>query len=396
MKKIFTLIFVALFAMYGLKAQATMYLVGEGFNGWSTTGNVEMTDDGEGIYSWSGTLTAGSSFAFFRDTEDWGSQRGPVAGDGSAPTGDWEATKSGGAWKLTTSGSYVIQYNYNNDQAKIALAEEVVFNPAQRKFAVTGEAFGGWNMPPSGSQIFANNGDGTYTLEYNGASASEFKLSSIDINSDFTTNWSVFDSGVMGASNLSEGDNSLLSSYGTANMQFPVSGNVTLTISNVTETGCTLTISLIEEIVPDKAFYLIGSFNEWNDTTKIQFVNNDGVFTITKEMEANAEFKIKDENGNWWGGGVTLTSENPSVTLVDGGNLVLAQESDYTLAIEGGVLTVFGFPATAVNSLFAEKSVASVKYVNMTGVMSDTPSCGINIMVVTYQDGSRKAVKVVK
>lgn len=337
MKKTITLTFVALLAMIGLKAQATMYLVGDGFNGWNTTGNVEMTDDGDGIYSWSGNLVAGSSFAFFRDTEDWGSQRGPAAGDGSAPTGDWEDTQAMGAWTLTTSGGYVIQYNYNTDQAKITLTDEPVFNPAQRRFAVTGAAFGGWNMPPSGAQVFANNGDGTYTLEFEGATAADFKLSSIDVNSDFSS-WTVFDSGVMGASNLATGDNQLSSSYGTANMHFPVSGNVTLTISNVTETSCTLNITLTEEIIPDKAYYLIGAFNEWSEETMVPFEENDGVFTLTQTF--GGEFKVKDENGNWWGGGVTLTEETPSVTLVDGGNLVLAEEKEYTLTIQNGVLTV--------------------------------------------------------
>ena len=40
MKKNFTLILVALLAMVGLKAQAAMYLVGDAFNGWNTSGNV--------------------------------------------------------------------------------------------------------------------------------------------------------------------------------------------------------------------------------------------------------------------------------------------------------------------------------------------------------------------
>lgn len=394
MKKIITLTFIALLATIGMKTQAAMFLVGEGFNGWVTTGSTTMEDNGEGIYSWSGTLTAGSSFAFFRDTEDWGSQRGPANGDGSAPTGDWEDTKSMGAWTLTTSGSYLIQYNYNTDQAKISLTDEPVFNPTQRRFAVTGDAFGGWNMPPSGAQIFSNNGDGTYTLEFEGATAGGFKLSSIDINEDFTTSWAVFDAGVMGAGNLAVGDNSLSSAFGTGNMQFPVSGDVTLTISDVTANSCTLNISTDGGTVPDKAYYLIGKFNEWDESTMIPFVEDEGAFILNYTF--SGEFKIKDENGNWWGGGVTLTSENPSVTLVDGDNLVLEHESDYTLAIEGGVLTVFGFPATSVNSLNADKNVASVKYVNMTGVMSDTPFNGINIMVVTYQDGSRKAAKLVK
>lgn len=393
MKKIITLTFVALLAMIGLKAQAAMYLVGEGFNGWTTTGNVEMTDDGEGIYSWSGSLTAGSSFAFFRDTEDWGSQRGPVSGDGSAPTGDWEETTAGGAWTLTASGDYIIQYNYNTDQAKIALSEVPVFNPAQRRFAITGAAFGGWNMPPEGNQIFANNGDGTYTLEFEGATAGDFKLSNIGINEDFS-NWAVFDTGVMGASNLAVGDNELSTSFGTGNMAFPVAGNVTLTISNVTETSCTLNITLTEEIVPDKAYYLIGAFNGWDESAMVPFVENDGVFTLTHTF--SGEFKVKDENGNWWGGGVTLTAETPSVTLIDGGNLILAEENEYTLTIEDGVLTVTGFPQTAITSLDADANVASVKYVGITGMMSEAPFNGVNIMVVTYKDGSRKAVKIVK
>lgn len=356
MKKIITLSFVALITMIGLKAQAAMYLVGEGFNGWTTTGNVEMTFDGDSIYSWEGNLTAGSSFAFFRDTENWGSQRGPANGDGSAPTGDWEETVAMGAWTLTATGSYIIQYNYNTDQAKIVLTEEPVFNPSQRRFAVTGAAFGGWNMPPAGNQVFANNGDGTYTLEFEGATASDFKLSSISSIDLFTDNWGLFDSGVMGASNLALGDNELSTSFGTANMHFPVSGNVTLTISNVTETSCTLNITLTEEIIPDKAYYLIGEFNGWDESTMVQFEENDGIFTLTQTF--GGEFKIKDENGNWLGGGVTLTEENPSVTLVDGGNLVLAEEKEYTLTIVDGVLTVT-FPSVTAGDVNGDGVVTS-------------------------------------
>ncbi len=356
MKKTITLSIVALLAMIGLKAQAAMYLVGDGFNGWTTTGNVEMTDEGDGLYSWSGNLVAGSSFAFFRDTEDWGSQRGPAAGDGSAPTGDWEDTQAMGAWTLTASGGYVIQYNYNTDQAKIVLTDEPVFNPTQRRFAVTGAAFGGWNMPPAGNQIFANNGDGTYTLEFEGATVADFKLSSIDINDSGFNSWTVFDSGVMGVSNLATGDNALSTSYGTANMHLPVSGNVTLTISNVTETSCTLNITLTEEIIPDKAYYLIGAFNEWSEETMVPFEENDGVFTLTQTF--GGEFKVKDENGNWLGGGVTLTEESPSVTLVDGGNLVLAEEKEYTLTIVDGVLTVT-FPSSVYGDVNGDGVVTS-------------------------------------
>ena len=113
------------------------------------------------------------------------------------------------------------------------------------------------------------------------------------------------------------------------------------------------TITLIDDSefiyptpAPQHAYYLIGGFNEWNQEAMIPFEENDGVFTLTYTF--GGEFKVKDEAGNWWGGGVTLTEENPSVTLVDGGNLNLDQQAEYTLTIEDGVLTVTGFPAPQV------------------------------------------------
>lgn len=342
MKKKFTLILVALFAMVGMKAQAAMYLVGDAFNGWNTSGNVVMSTDDNNIYYYTADLTAGKYFAFFKDNEGWSYQRGPAAGNNSAPSGDWENTTSGGSWRVATSGTYLIQYNHGTDQAKIAIAQQAQFDPAQRKFAVTGAAFGGWNMPPTAAQTFTNNGDGTYTLVYEGATAGQFKLSGVGINDEFDSGWGVFNGGCLYNGSLAIGDNAL-SAGNTGNMNFPVGGNVTLTISNVTESSCSLNITVNEEVIPDKAYYLIGAVNGWNDETKIPFVENDGVFTLTQTF--SGEFKIKDENGNWLGGGVTLTAENPSVTLVEGENLVLTDESEYTLTIEDGVLTVTGFPA---------------------------------------------------
>ena len=105
-----------------------------------------------------------------------------------------------------------------------------------------------------------------------------------------------------------------------------------------------------EQPQPEKAYYLIGDFNEWNQEEMVPFVEEDGVFTLTKTF--SGQFKIKDEQGKWWGGGATLTAENPSVELddTDGSdtNLVLAEEAEYTLTIEDGVLTVTGFPEPVI------------------------------------------------
>lgn len=399
MKKNFTLILVALLAMVGLKAQAAMYLVGDAFNGWNTSGNVVMSTDDNNIYYYTADLTAGKYFAFFKDNEGWSYQRGPAAGNNSAPAGDWENTTSGGSWRVATSGTYLIQYNHDTDQAKIAIAQQAQFDPAQRKFAVTGAAFGGWNMPPTAAQIFTNNGDGTYTLVYEGATAGQFKLSGVGINDEFDSGWGVFNGGCMYNGSLAIGDNAL-STGNTGNMNFPVGGNVTLTISNVTESSCSLNITVNEEVIPDKAYYLIGALNGWSDESKIPFVENDGVFTLTQTF--SGEFKIKDENGNWLGGGVTLTAENPSVTLVEGENLVLTEEREYTLTIDDGVLTVTGFPAPpaltgvelrgSYDSDWTDVLVCEMQNVNGAWVLSNQDiDEGFEFKVVaTYDNGSQE------
>ncbi|MCQ2290688.1 MAG: DUF4465 domain-containing protein [Muribaculaceae bacterium] len=50
---------------------------------------------------------------------------------------------------------------------------------------------------------------------------------------------------------------------------------------------------------------------------------------------------------------------------------------------------------TGVNDV-NDKAVASVKYVNVAGQVSDTAFDGVNVKVTTYTDGSTKSVKVMK
>ena len=52
--------------------------------------------------------------------------------------------------------------------------------------------------------------------------------------------------------------------------------------------------------------------------------------------------------------------------------------------------------ATGLSNLNAGKQVANVKYINVAGQMSDRAFSGVNIMVVTYSDGTTSTVKVVK
>ena len=51
---------------------------------------------------------------------------------------------------------------------------------------------------------------------------------------------------------------------------------------------------------------------------------------------------------------------------------------------------------TAIRDILASGNVASVKYVNLSGLTSNQPFNGINIAVVTFNDGTTKTVKVIK
>ena len=52
--------------------------------------------------------------------------------------------------------------------------------------------------------------------------------------------------------------------------------------------------------------------------------------------------------------------------------------------------------STGVASTTAAGQVASVKYFNLQGMASDEPFDGINIKVITYTDGTKQSLKMVK
>ena len=51
---------------------------------------------------------------------------------------------------------------------------------------------------------------------------------------------------------------------------------------------------------------------------------------------------------------------------------------------------------TGINTVETSKNVTSVKYYNLQGVESATPFQGVNVMVQTYDDGSKATSKIVK
>ena len=51
---------------------------------------------------------------------------------------------------------------------------------------------------------------------------------------------------------------------------------------------------------------------------------------------------------------------------------------------------------TSVENVNADKQVAGVQYVNLSGMTRDKPFEGMNIVVTTYTDGTTATAKVMK
>ena len=86
--------------------------------------------------------------------------------------------------------------------------------------------------------------------------------------------------------------------------------------------------------------------------------------------------------------------------MTEGGdNLFVPDEGNFAFKFnpENMKLVVSGnFTQSGVNNINAGKAVASTRYVNVAGQMSDKPFSGMNIVVTTYTDGTTSTTKVIK
>ncbi len=247
----------------------------------------------------------------------------------------YEITGGGGTSKLTVTD----------------VTEQYSFQPEWQLGIVGTNNPNGWD--PSQPLLFTPHADGTYTLTISGAQAGQFKLSHVAYGTAFassSTDWSTFNAGALYVANLAKGDNTL--THGESNMTLPVSGDVTLTASNVTATGCTLNVAVDNEVVVTHTYYLRGECNDWSGNDDAFTDQGNGVYTLTKTF--SGQFKVVDENNVWWSTSSATTIANSTpVTLSEGGsgnNMTLTEQNAYTLTItESGsdkTLTVTGFPGS--------------------------------------------------
>lgn len=116
----------------------------------------------------------------------------------------------------------------------------------------------------------------------------------------------------------------------------------------------------VAEVVAPVDYYLIGTFNEWNQETMVKFTRSGNTYTAEQAIEAGGEFKILDPNtgeyGSWYGGPTPEATYNvnsgwyenlPMAT--DGKNYQINEAGTYTFTITvtdeaGPRLTVTGWP----------------------------------------------------
>ncbi len=156
-------------------------------------------------------------------------------------------------------------------------------------------------------------------------------------------------------------------------------------------------IGKVEILVPDDGLVI-----EQGQTLQLEAA-------YTPQYTTNADLSI-----NW-------LSSDPSIATVDENGLVTAlipeangaprrapsKNADNTVTITAsmtnndgsvidGTIDITVSDPTGINDLVVDANVASVKYINAMGQMSDRAFDGLNIMVTTYIDGTTSTVKVVK
>ena len=158
-----TLIISMLIALVGLNANAAMYIVGsDPFGNWNPGNGVEMTDNGDGTYSYTVAIN-GTVYFVFGDglNSDWGIfnanyRYGPATGDTGISAGNWVTTQKAGdhgAYFFTGSGDdYTFTFDEINSQFKVEGYVEP-FNPLTGELFILGQVNGNnWN-PSTGVEM---------------------------------------------------------------------------------------------------------------------------------------------------------------------------------------------------------------------------------------------------
>ena len=266
------------------------------FNEW---GETAMTKGENGLWTITQEMEAGAEFKFYDEQGNW------IGGEAD---GNFVVTKeqveNGTALTLLVGAG-------NNFQIPVAGTWTLTVNKAENTLVVSGVwpsdtpdeamyligSFNEWNTE---TQVAMTKGDdGKWTVKQAMEAGAEFKLRNelgTWIGAQSEGNFIVTKEQVANGDSLTIGEGDAFQ-----NFEIPVAGEWTITVDR--EAMKLVIAGEWDEPVVEQAMYLIGSFNEWSDSTKVAMTKGEnGLWTVAQEMAADAEFKFVDEAGNWYGG----------------------------------------------------------------------------------------------
>jgi hypothetical protein len=345
MKKL-SLIFSMMIALIGFNANAAMYIVGNEplGNGWHTNTGIEMTDNGDGTYTYDVVINGDAWFCFAEaltegNNDDWDTFNGQYR---YGPTGGSNQTVDAGAWITTQkqgngNGSY--QFHGSGDKYT------VTFDKNSLKFMIDGyvepivyESFtvagsdstilgAEWNPAYEANDMTLDETDGLYKLV----------KENVEINNaPYTLYYKVAANHGWGQSwGNPEGENGnqdyVFNENGTYNLTFKFNfetKEVTLDAEQ-TEVG-----PVVDPLTGH--LYIVGQVNgnNWNPSTAIEMTaGENNVFTLTDAVISDADagygffsFMSKlGENENDWPNGYRIGATEDGYEVVSGTAALLGE-----------------------------------------------------------------------
>ncbi len=256
-KNYFSFLLLALAALVSLSANADCWIIGDLGKGWVTNDGVKMNqgaseseyvldltdvNPGQKWFSFTTQLSTGEK------TDDWAAILEYRFGGGFAITSGKPQRLTAGSdaspsVTLSVISDLHIVFNTSSAMLVITITEKgeaEPFDASKLTFYITGADYGDWAMPPA--MMFEKNDDGTHSIQVT-SHGGQFKMAGTTAE-QADLDWGLFNMGVYGTADaLVEGDNTLQAGY-TENMTMPLTGNLILTVKDVTETSCVLNIAV--------------------------------------------------------------------------------------------------------------------------------------------------------